>query len=126
MDPVSKLGRALAIIRRTATGRQPGGKGAAAGSSDASPSHPTTEAEFQAVVARRLRAVSPEAPGARNASVRILLEQVLLREFGQDVLHSPRFQDTVRDVQKVMEADAATRVELDNLIADLVKGAPGR
>jgi hypothetical protein len=118
MDPVSKLSRALAIIRRAAarpsgTTRQPAEAKAGSASEQAS------EAEFRAVVAQRLGAISAQDPDRRNTSARVFLEQVLLREFGAKVLNSQHFQDTLREVQRVMEADAAMSAELDNLIQEL-------
>lgn len=121
MDPVSKLGRALAVIRRAASGKQPNGAAQrqSAPRSDGPPPQASTDAQLRAEIARRLRAVAPNDPNRRDTSVRVFLEQVLLREFGAQALGSPRFQNAVRDVQQVMDADPGVRAELDSLIEEL-------
>lgn len=127
MDPISKLGRALAVIRRAASARQPSGGAQRhlAARSDGPPSHTATDAELRAQIVRRLSAVNPNDPNQRDASVRVFLEQVLLREFGPQVLSSQRFQNAVRDVQQVMDADPGVRAELDSLIEELASAGRG-
>ena len=120
MDALSKLGRALAVIRRA--NQQPLRRKSDASSPAAGQQPDTRETRLRAQVAARVRAIGRQDPNFRSASVRAFLEQVLLDEFGKDMLNSQDFQETVRHVQRVMEGDAAMRMELDALVEQLFVG----
>jgi hypothetical protein len=117
MDPVSKLARTLGIVRRAAAPRS--STGAAAGSSarnNPTRGQGTSAGDLYADIARRLSTVSPQDANGRDTRVRLLLQQILLHEFGSRVLASQGFNDVLDRVQAAMEADPAIRAELDGLI----------
>jgi hypothetical protein len=115
MDPVSKLSRALALLRRTPTDpRATPGRLLSASSAG-----PAAGSDLRETIARRLREIPPDAPERRTRAVRVFVEQVLFAEFGEELKHSFRFQEMVGEVQRVMEGDPGLRAELDQLIAEL-------
>jgi hypothetical protein len=114
MDPVSKLARALGI-GRTAAAARTGTKGRAAPQRSAGSAQQPPLAQLAA----RIRALPPDAPGAREAGVHAVLEHMLAREFGAEAVAGAALQQTVRDVQRVMESDAAMRAEMDRLLEQL-------
>lgn len=122
MDALSKLSRALAIIRRTGQPLHRKAAGAPASATEAQ--RDASELNFRAQVAARLRTLERRDPNFRNASTRVFLEQVLLREFGEGVLGSREFQQTLQEVQRVMEANEAMRAELEALVEQLAS-SPG-
>jgi hypothetical protein len=117
MDPVGKLSRALALMRRAVgTGRQ--ASGASAGRPDAGLATAGQQDVAHAVV-RRLREIPPDDPEWRTLALRVFLEQVLLEEFGPGLKNSPRFQEMVGEVQRMMDGDPGLHAELDVLIETL-------
>lgn len=116
MDPVGKLSRALALMRRAVGTRQPAARPAGAGArGPATAGHQGVE---QAVV-RRLREIPRDDPERRTLAARVFLEQVLLEEFGQELKNSPRFQEMVGEVQRVMDGDPQLQAELQALLDEL-------
>ncbi|HWI10821.1 MAG TPA: hypothetical protein VNU48_05780 [Burkholderiaceae bacterium] len=121
MDPVSKLTKTLAAFRRITGSPAPaGGKVKSQAGQAASGRTPaSTVGELHAEIARRLGMVSPLDPNRRDAAVKVFLEQVLLHEFGPQLLTSQRFSDMVRSVQQTMDADPAVKAQLDDLIGEV-------
>jgi hypothetical protein len=121
MDPVSKLTRTLAVLRRGAASRTAKGSAAKGSAPRAASSRDSAAnvSELHAEIARRLGNVSPEDPNRRDISVRVLLEQVLLHEFGPGLLTSQRFGDLVQRVQLTMDADPDIRAQLDRLVEEM-------
>lgn len=121
MDPVSKLGRALAVVRRAASARKPSSsaQGQVAARGEGPPRQPVTDAQLRTEIARQLGALNPNDPNRRDVSAKVFLEQVLLRELGPDLLTSQRLQSAIRDVQQVMDADPAVRAEFDALLEEM-------
>lgn len=118
MDPVGKLSRALALMRRAVgTGRQPARS--ADGKPDAGLATAGQRDVAQAVV-RRLHEIPLDDPERRTLAVRVFLEQVLLEEFGPGLKNSPRFQEMVGEVQRMMDGDPGLHAELDALVEELM------
>jgi hypothetical protein len=119
MDPISRLSKALAVIRRAASARQPGAGAPRPGAPAGPGARAGSDAELRVQIARRLRAIDPGDPHRRDVAVRVFLEQVLLHEFGPDAPSMPWFRDAVREVQQVMDADPRVKAELDAAILQL-------
>lgn len=124
MDPVSKLARALAVIRRQAAASPPNGQskadaappGAQPAPARAQPRPP----ELRALIALRLAAVPATDPDVRTTRARVFVEQVLVHELGVAFRDSPQFRQTVKRVQRAMDGDPAMKAELDALLDSLV------
>src|SRR5688572_30046267 len=116
MDPISKLARALSVLRRSGTSApRPGG----AAPRRASTGPAAGDAELRSEIARRLRALNPDDPQHRRVAVRVFLEHVLQREFGSRALDARLLQSAVRNVQQLMESNPGVKAELDALIDEL-------
>lgn len=124
MDPVSKLARALAVIRRQAGASAPAGQPKADTAAPAA-QHPQARAqprppELRTLIAQRLAAVPATDPDVRATRARVFVEQVLIHELGATFRDSPQFKQTVKRVQRAMDSDPAVKAELDALLASLV------
>lgn len=112
MDPVSGLGqimrllqRRLAENRRRSEGLQPTGgePGAPARRGTPAAAKPSTE-EIRRRIGERIRMLEPaDRRGPRAAQ--ILVESVLVWEFGDDVLDDPEFAELTQQVRTVMTED---------------------
>jgi hypothetical protein len=117
VDPISKLVRTLAIGRRKVQDR-PSSATTASNTADAPAARSTGDAS-NADLARKIKAVDLETPGGRDACVRIVVENMLAREFGTAVVASAAMQQTIRDVQRVMDSHPESRRAFDTLIGSL-------
>ena len=120
MDPVSRLNRTLAALRQAGTSpRHVGTAGQGAGAPQTTSPRRGSVGKLRALIVRRLRTLDPSDPAQRDAGVRLFLEQVLLHEFGTELVNSPRFQQMVGEVFDAMNADAGLKAELDALVRQL-------
>jgi hypothetical protein len=124
VDPISKLARAVALTRRQAAGKRTDGTAktpAGAAPAGAQRSH---QQQLKVDIARRLKAIGSADSRRRNEAVRVLLEHMLLHEFGEPSSDAAQLAATVADVQRVMDADPRVRAALDALLQELVAGLP--
>lgn len=121
MDPISKLVRAFAVARRGLPSGRPSdiARPLTGTSSSQVPGGRVTDRQLRVDVAGRLRSIRDGGENWRHEATRIVIERVLLREFGKEVLSSGRLVETVNNVQRVMESDPEVRAELDSLIDEL-------
>lgn len=128
MDPISKLVRAFAVARRGAPSRKL--SELTSPPANTSPtqalSRRVTDAQLRVDVAGRLRSIRSGGENWRHDAARVVIERVLLREFGNEVLSSGRLVETVNNVQRVMEADPEVRAELNSLIDELTGDTPAK
>lgn len=120
MDPVSRLTKALAALRKPAaasTSRK--GPGPATAGTTASARERKGDPDLRVDIAQRIAQIDLTQPDQRAGAVRVFIEQVLSREFGHAAVASATFQQRIADVQRVMDGDAQTRSELDGLLANL-------
>lgn len=116
MDPLSKLTRALELARAA----QSEAKKRTVQTNQQGPTRPTgahRNAEGRELLRNRLLAVEGDSEESRSARVRLVIEYMLSREFGSEVVRSASMQQTLIDVQRVMDADPATHAEMDTLLA---------
>jgi hypothetical protein len=115
-DPVSRLARALGALRKERVrneARKPSGDRphTAEGRS--------ATGSARAKLAARVSALDLATPGSRDAAVTLLLEHMLGQEFGAEAMRTATMQQTLRDVQRVMDADPSLRTEIDELLDSL-------
>jgi hypothetical protein len=121
MDPISRLSKALAGLRKSGPAKAERKTAAIAGSRGASAARENKDnTDLRTDIAQRIAQVDLTQPDQRAVAVRVFIEQVLSREFGHAAVASAEFQRRIGDVQRVMDGDAATRSELDGLLKDLV------
>jgi hypothetical protein len=123
MDPVSRLTKALAALRKpvAAPTERKGSNPAAAAGAAAGARKRKNDPDLRADIAQRIAQIDLTQPDQRAAAVRVFIEQVLSHEFGHAAVASAAFQRRIGDVQRVMDGDAQTRSELDGLLKDLLK-----
>ncbi|TAK83693.1 MAG: hypothetical protein EPO01_20955 [Aquabacterium sp.] len=121
MDPVSRLGQVIALMRaRQAERRREAGTPAARAQAR---SGAAGADDVRERVVRRLHGLDLRREGARAQGVRVFLETVLLHELGEGLVNSPRFRQVLAEVQQALESDPATHAELVRLLADLQEAA---
>jgi hypothetical protein len=122
LDPVNNLGQVLQILRRQMSERsaRPGPQ-SALGRAD-TPEGAAAASELRDVQKRiqlRIRALDVDDERRHSKAVRIFLEGVLRREFGDSMINDPAFYALVDDVQLAMESDPGTNESLRGLIRRL-------
>ncbi|MDP9933618.1 hypothetical protein [Variovorax paradoxus] len=70
------------------------------------------EAQFQQMVALRVRALSPDDPQRQRKAFRLFLESVLMQAFGRERLDDRGFDQMVDAVLQRMESDAELHAAL--------------
>jgi osmotically-inducible protein OsmY len=128
LDPISKLARSLALVRR-----QPGTQGAAAapGGDKAAGGAPAARTSRGAApprgdlrerVAAGLAALSDIERASHDRQVAVFVEQVLLHEWGATFRESPQFRQTAKRVAKAMKGDPQVKAELEAVLRELARG----
>lgn len=121
MDPISKLSRALAIIR-SAGGTAQRSRAAGKGGNGRAPAAITSD--LRSTLAAQFRRVSGPENERNGIRTRIFIEQVLLHEFGDGLRNAQQFQHTVTEVQRVIESDTTLQSELADTLARLALEQP--
>jgi hypothetical protein len=124
LDPVNSLSQVLAVLRRQMSERAAKlGTSAPIGSSSASNGAAAAEAlrDIQKRIQERIRALDPNDERRHNKAVRIFLEGVFRREFGDTMLADPAFYTIIDDVQSAMEADPGVSQTLRRVIEELAE-----
>jgi osmotically-inducible protein OsmY len=130
LDPISKLARSLALVRRQpgtqGAATTPGGDKAATGAQAARPSRAASAptGDLRQRVAAGLAALSEADRASHDRPVAVFVEQVLLHEWGASFRESAQYRQTARRVAKAMKGDPQVRAELESLLNELV--AEGR
>jgi hypothetical protein len=75
-----------------------------------------------ALIRRRIAGIAPDDPARAHKVLRLFLESVLVAEFGEAMLHDPRFFALVDTVQERMESEAALRPLIAEAVAQLLNG----
>jgi hypothetical protein len=122
LDPTSQLA-ALIRLRVTSLRRQQAGSQGAA----RQPLSPNDSAaampDLAALIAQRVRAISPDDPQRERKALRVFLETVLLSELGSNLLNDPGFAPMVDHVQSEMEADPDLALAARHAAQVLLKSA---
>jgi len=74
--------------------------------------------DLQQRIRERLRPLG-STTGYNQKAARIFLESVLTWEFGEDLVHDPRFTDLLNEINQTMETDAELKMRLQTLIQQL-------
>lgn len=120
MDPVSRLTKAIAALRKPSRAKAERKTSGANGSaSTAGAGRRKTDAELRTEIARRITQVDLSQPEQRYAAVRLFIEQVLSREFGHSAVASAAFRRRIADLQRALADDPKTQAQVDSLIKEL-------
>ncbi len=126
MDPVNSLSQMLAILRRQMSERATKLSGQSAVASFSSPERAATAEELRDIrrkVQERIRALDAHDERRHGKAVRIFLEGVFRREFGDSMLTDPAFYALIDDVQLAMESDPKINQTLHKLVKELAEGS---
>lgn len=123
MDPVNNLGQVLSILRRQMSERSSKLGPQSMLSRASTPESEAAAAEqlrdIQKKIQLRIRALDVDDERRHSKAVRIFLEGVLRREFGDTMINDPAFYSLIEDVQLAMESDPGTNESLRGLIRRL-------
>ncbi len=127
MDPVNSLSEMLAILRRQVSERAAKLRAhPAVGPSSSPESTAATAEELQDIrrkLQERIRALDADDERRHGKAVRIFLEGVFRREFGDSMLTDPAFYALIDDVQLAMESDPKVNQTLHRLVKELAEGS---
>ena len=125
MDPVSNLSQVLAILRRQMSERSaklgPQSTLARASTPESAAAAAQELRDVQKKIQQRIRALDADDERRHSKAVRIFLEGVLRREFGDAMINDPAFYALIDDVQLAMESDPGTNESLRGLIRRLAE-----
>jgi hypothetical protein len=125
MDPVNNLSQVLAVLRRQMSERSaklgPRSMPAGASTPESSAAAAQELRDIQKKIQLRIRALDADDERRHSKAVRIFLEGVLRREFGDAMINDPAFYSLIDDVQLAMESDPATNESLRGLILRLAE-----
>jgi hypothetical protein len=125
LDPVNNLGQVLAILRRQMSERSaklgPQSMLAPASTPEGAAAAAQELRDVQRKVQLRIRALDVDDERRHSKAVRIFLEGVLQREFGDAMINDPAFYTLIDDVQSAMESDPGTSESLRGLIRRLTE-----
>jgi hypothetical protein len=122
LDPASQLAAIIRVqvasLRRKQGGRPPVADAAAksAGGQSATP-------DLAAIVAQRIRSITPDDPQRERKAFRLFLETVLLSELGENLVSDPAFAVMVDHVQAQMEGDPELAQAASDAAKVLLKSA---
>ncbi len=123
MDPVNNLGQVLSVLRRQISERSTklGSQSVLARASTAESEAAAAQAlrDVQKKIQLRIRALDADDERRHSKAVRIFLEGVLRREFGDAMINDPAFYSLIDEVQLAMESDPGTNESLRGLIRRL-------
>lgn len=127
MQPVDHVGQVMQVLRRQMAEnlermRGSGHKAAVAAPGTRPAGAPPVAPTLRQAVARRIKAIHPDDPRRLHTATAVLVEAVLLAEFGEGLVNDPEFRDLMRQVQSAMLADPALADELGRLVAQLGQG----
>jgi len=127
LDPINSLSQVLAILRRQMSERAAKLRAPSAGALPPSPENAATTAEelqdIRRKVQERIRALDAGDERRHGKAVRIFLEGVFRREFGDSMLTDPAFYALIDDVQSAMESDPEVNQTLHQLVKELAEGS---
>ena len=104
LDPTNQLA-ALIRVQVASLRRQQAGKHSPASPKASSGGAPSATPDLAALVAQRVRSISPDDPERERKALRVFLETVLLSELGPDLVNDASFATMVDHVQKQMNSD---------------------
>jgi hypothetical protein len=124
VDPVDKLGQALAALRAQRVAAQRGEHRRRQSAPTTRKADVATLARtetLKAAVAQAVVALDPAAADWRQRARRVFVEQVLQQEFGREVALDPAFAGLVRGVVSDLCDDDASARQLDTQLASLLR-----
>lgn len=118
LDGLHRLAHIAAMVRR-AVQRQGAAGRAAASTRQAGESEAAAAERLTVTLQRRVRELRGDPAHRQRLVARMLIESVLLEEFGHDLTNEAEFQNVVDDVLKAIESLPGIGTELDRIAAQL-------
>jgi len=117
MQPISRVDQVLLLLRKQLAGRTPRTSSTSAGNAAASAQGRSGDEPLAETLSRRVAELRAAGMGDRHSLGRVLLEQILLNQFGRELMNDANFQRIVDTVHGELEADPALAALLDQLLA---------
>lgn len=115
---VNGLAHIARLVQRAV--RQRGGAAAGVAERSATATRQGPE-QLASTLAQRLREIQGDPHTRRRLLSRMLIESVLLEEFGHALINDAEFQNVVDDVLKAIEALPSLQSDLDRVVDSLVQ-----
>lgn len=115
------VGQLVAAIQAQMSARVPGADARGKPAQRTAPGRLPRPAQLQALIALRVKDISPDDPQRGRKALRVFLEAVLLSNFGDAVLNDPGFHLLVDDVLAALEADSGLEPVLRSAMAQLLQ-----
>lgn len=117
MQPISRVDQVLLLLRKQLAGRTPRTSSTAAGNTAAPAQGRSGDEPLAETLSRRVAELRAAGMSDRRSLGRMLLEQMLLHQFGRELMNDANFQRVVDTVHGELEADPALAALLDQLLA---------
>lgn len=113
MQPISRVDQVLLLLRKQLAGRTPRTPATATG---AAALGRTGDEPLAETLSRRITELRAAGMSDRRSLGRVLLEQILLNQFGRELMNDTNFQRIVDTVHGELEDDPAVAELLDQLL----------
>jgi hypothetical protein len=119
LDGVSGLARIAGLVRGAVQQRAGGPAKAGAAVANATGGRPGTEL-LPVMLERRLKEIRGDDASRKRLLMRMLVESVLLEQFGHELGGDAKFQNVIDDVVEVVEGSDALKRDLEKVLEALV------
>ena len=126
MDPLGGVSPVMELLRRQMSenlGRLRYAGNFAAGNRP--PPNVTGQAvapSLRQTLSRRIRSLDPDEPQFRDKAAALLVESILVSEFGEGLINDAGFRALIRDVAATLLAEPAVAADFADLLAELRTG----
>ena len=116
MQPISRVDQVLLLLRKQLAGRTPRASATATGTAAAAAQGRAGDEPLAETLSRRIAELRAAGMSDRRSLGRVLLEQILLNQFGRELMNDANFQRIVDTVHGELEDDPALAGLLDQLL----------
>jgi hypothetical protein len=116
MQPISRVDQVLLLLRKQLAGRTPRTSPTTTGSATAPAQGRAGDEPLAETLSRRVAELRAAGMSDRRSLGRVLLEQMLLSQFGRELMNDANFQRVVDTVHRELETDPALAERLDQLL----------
>ena len=128
MDPLSGVSPVMELLRRQMSENldklRRGGNSAAGARTPPAVTGQAVAPSLRQTLARRIRSLDPDEPQFRERAVALLVESILVSEFGEGMINDSGFRVLIRDVAATLVAEPAIAADLADLLTEL-RASPG-
>jgi hypothetical protein len=115
MQPISRVDQVLLLLRKQLAGRTPRTSPASTGNAAAHAQGRAGDEPLAETLSRRVAELRAAGMSDRRSLGRVLLEQMLLNQFGRELMNDASFQRVVDAVHRELEMDPVLAELLDSL-----------